>query len=96
MVRSAAEAMACGLPVVTTPHSGTNDLIVEGETGSVVPIRDPQAIADAVLEWWERIRTGQYSASDAAIDTQALGFENFRGQFLKHLRNIGYELEGDS
>lgn len=96
MVRSAAEAMACGLPVVTTTNSGTNDLIVEGKTGSVIPIRDPQAIADAVLDWWEKIRTGQYSAAETVIDTQALGFESFSRRLLNHLRNIGYEFDGET
>jgi glycosyltransferase involved in cell wall biosynthesis len=93
MVRSAAEAMACGLPVVTTPNSGINDLIVEGETGSIVPIRDPQAIADAVLSWWKRIQTGQHDAQTASIDAEALGFDNFNKRFLTHLQNIGFEID---
>jgi len=92
MARSAAEAMACGLPVVTTPNSGTNDLIVEGENGSVVAIRDPQALADAILFWWHKIQTGQYTTQEPSIDTHALGFETFSKRFLSHLANIGYEL----
>jgi glycosyltransferase involved in cell wall biosynthesis len=92
MARSAAEAMACGLPVVTTPNAGTNDLIVEGESGSVVAIRDPQALADAILFWWDKIQTGQYNAQEPSIDSHALGFETFSKRFLSHLANIGYEL----
>jgi glycosyltransferase involved in cell wall biosynthesis len=40
------EAMASGLPVLTTSHTGGPDVIDEGETGFVVPIRDVTALAD--------------------------------------------------
>jgi len=42
------EAMACGLPVVATPNCGGPDLIEEGRSGFVVPIRDVQALADRI------------------------------------------------
>ncbi|MBI4454600.1 MAG: glycosyltransferase family 4 protein [Acidobacteria bacterium] len=44
------EAMACGIPVIATEHSGGPDLIREGVDGFVVPIRDPRAIAERI-EW---------------------------------------------
>jgi glycosyltransferase involved in cell wall biosynthesis len=44
------EAMACGLPAITTRNAGADDLISEGETGFLVPIRSPEAIA-AKLDW---------------------------------------------
>jgi glycosyltransferase involved in cell wall biosynthesis len=45
------EAMMCGLPIIVTPNSGCDDLVLEGETGFVVPIRAPEAIADR-LTWF--------------------------------------------
>ena len=93
MVRSAAEAMACGLPVVTTANSGINDSIEEDVTGSIVPVRDPQAIADAVLKWWDRIRNGEYIAAEAKMKRNELGFDTFRMRFLTHLKNIGYDID---
>jgi alpha-maltose-1-phosphate synthase len=39
------EAMACGLPVIATDHSGAVDVIRDGVDGFVVPARDPAAIA---------------------------------------------------
>lgn len=44
------EAMALGRPVVSTAVGGTTDVIVDGETGYLVPSRDPQALAARVLQ----------------------------------------------
>jgi len=38
------QAMAAGLPLITTTNCGGPDLIREGESGWIVPIRDPDAI----------------------------------------------------
>ena len=40
------EAMAMGLPIITTPHTAGPDLIEEGREGFIVPIRDANAIAE--------------------------------------------------
>jgi glycosyltransferase involved in cell wall biosynthesis len=42
------EALACGLPLIVTPNTGGDDLIEEGRTGFVVPIRSPDAIAERI------------------------------------------------
>jgi glycosyltransferase involved in cell wall biosynthesis len=42
------EAMAHGRPVVATPVGGLRDLVVDGETGLVVPARDPAALRAAL------------------------------------------------
>ena len=42
------EAMATGLPVVATDVGGNSELVVEGETGLLVPRSDPDALATAI------------------------------------------------
>jgi glycosyltransferase involved in cell wall biosynthesis len=42
------EAMASGLPIITTPNSGS--IVQDGVEGFVVPIRDPEAISARILE----------------------------------------------
>jgi len=42
------EAMACGLPVITTADNGASDIIEEGKQGFVIPSRSPEAIAECL------------------------------------------------
>lgn len=42
------ESMACGVPLVGTNVGGIPELISDGETGVIVPPRDPAALADGV------------------------------------------------
>lgn len=43
------EAMAYGLPCVATDHCGASELMTAGVDGLVVPARDPDALAQALL-----------------------------------------------
>ncbi len=44
------EAMASGLPVIATDVGGASEQVVGGETGRLVPPRDAQALAGALVE----------------------------------------------
>ena len=44
------EALAAGMPVVATNVGGAAEQVIEGITGRLVPRRDPQALADALVE----------------------------------------------
>ena len=43
------DAMACGKPVVATTAGGIPEVVVDGETGLLVPPRDPRAMAAAIV-----------------------------------------------
>lgn len=43
------EAMACARPVIATGVGGVPELVIDGETGILVPPKQPEAIAKAVL-----------------------------------------------
>ena len=45
------EAMATGLPVIATRVGGNSELVVEGETGRLVPPKDPEALGLALLAY---------------------------------------------
>jgi len=42
------EAMACGLPVIATSIAGNEELVLDGETGILVPSEDPLALSDTL------------------------------------------------
>lgn len=42
------EALAAGVPVITTPHSMGPDVITNNENGFIVPIRNVEAITEAI------------------------------------------------
>lgn len=44
------EAMAVGLPIVTTRVGGNPEIVVDGQTGRLVPSEDPTALAHAIIE----------------------------------------------
>jgi len=83
-----AEALACGLPVVTTHNTGASDLISPGANGEVVPIREPQALAQAALAWWDRIRAGQCISGFDELKTR-LSFQQFEATCIGHLARLG-------
>jgi hypothetical protein len=84
LVRTACEAMACGLPVILTPNTGANDFVQPGVNGEVVPIRDPQAIADAVFKWSEKILSSDWQPR-VLFDTEQLSFEHFEREFIRQI-----------
>jgi len=43
------EAMASGLPIVASDYSGGDDLITEGKEGFIVPVRNVDRLAEAIL-----------------------------------------------
>lgn len=50
-----AQAAAAGLPILTTPNGAGRDLVTEGITGWIVPIRSPDALL-ARLRWCDEHR----------------------------------------
>jgi glycosyltransferase involved in cell wall biosynthesis len=88
LVRTACEALACGLPAILTPHSGANDFIQPGVNGEVVPIRDAPAIADAVIKWADKIFSPDWQPR-ILIDPKLLSYEHFEGGFIDGLRAHG-------
>jgi glycosyltransferase involved in cell wall biosynthesis len=49
MPNSILEALACGVPVVSTSVGGVPFIVRDGETALLVPPADPQAMADAII-----------------------------------------------
>ena len=84
--RTVTEGLSCGLPVITTPNTGASDLVIPGQNGEVVPIRDPAAIAEAVFKWADLIFSPG-GKPGISFDAEALSFGKFENDFLVQLRS---------
>lgn len=51
--RTVLEAMAMGRPIITTDVPGCCETVVNGENGYLVPVKDAQALADAMIHFIE-------------------------------------------
>jgi len=88
MVRTALEAMACGLQVVLTPNTGTSDFVEPGVNGEIVPIRDAKSAAEAILKCWERAQQGPVPG--VADLQRKVSLETFAKVFLRQLTDLGF------
>jgi glycosyltransferase involved in cell wall biosynthesis len=82
---SIVEAMAAGLPVVSTASEGALEIIEDGHSGKLVPVGDPESLAEAINDLLdnplERSRLGRnalvaarerYSLARMASDTERI------------------------
>lgn len=51
--RTVLEAMACGRPIITTDTNGCRDTVKDSETGYLVPIKNAEAVAEAMKKFIE-------------------------------------------
>jgi glycosyltransferase involved in cell wall biosynthesis len=65
LARVLLEAMSCGLPIVATELSGVEDCITTGVEGHVVPARNTEALAEAMM-WHYKNRDASATMGKAA------------------------------
>lgn len=74
------EALAQGLPVITTAHTAGPDILTEGADGFIVPIRSAEAIAEK-LSLLDGDRPRLRAMKEAALATaRSLSWRRFREQ----------------
>ena len=82
MPNSLLEAMASGVPIVSSEVGGIPYLIQSGDTGLLVPPCDPEAAADAVLRVLSDPVLAERLKRRAGELVQAYAWENVRPQWL--------------
>lgn len=85
--RTVTEALSCGLPAITTSNTGASDLVRDGVNGSIVPLRDPEALVQAVLFWQEKLRSDSWQARPL-VDGHLLDFTHFEKTLLPYFQKI--------
>ncbi len=82
------EAMACGLPLIVTANAGGEDLVDDQETGFLVPIRRPEAIAEKI-NWFadhrEELPRMRARAADKAAEYT---WERYGARIIETIRAV--------
>lgn len=82
------EAMSQGLPIIITPNTGGEDLIDEGVTGFLVPIRRPDEIA-CKIAWFADNRLALPEMSRAAqVKTAQLTWERYGQAIVRAVQDL--------
>jgi glycosyltransferase involved in cell wall biosynthesis len=84
------EAMMCGTPVVASNLPGVRQPVLTTGMGKIVPIRDPDALAQAVLEVLDKRESFQADpvaiAENYSPDRVAEHYEDVFSDLLQRLR----------
>jgi alpha-maltose-1-phosphate synthase len=83
------EAMASGLPIVASDHSGADDVITDGKEGFIVPVRDVDRLAEAIL-WGYQHRDelrGMGRAARARIESN-FTLEHYNQRMIEVYREV--------
>ncbi len=81
------EAMACGVPVISTDVGAVTELVTDGVEGTIVPPLDDHALATAITQLADPQRRRQLGAAGRAHMEQAHGLARCADDYAR-----GYEL----
>lgn len=76
--RTIIEAMAARVPVVATPVGGVAEVVRPGETGTLVPVADQAAVAEALLQQYRSPQGFRVLAERAAEQVEVFAVERMR------------------
>ena len=82
------EAMAMGLPIITTPHTAGPDLITDGVEGFIVPIRSSAAIAEKLDELRRDPARRAAMSEQARVRARQFTWENYGRTLAESVSNL--------
>ena len=82
------EAMACGIPVITTPNTGGFDVITDGVEGFIVPIRDVEALKEKIQWCYDHPQELAEMGKMARKKAEELNWSVYRQKLAFRVREI--------
>jgi glycosyltransferase involved in cell wall biosynthesis len=83
-----AEAMACGIPVITTPNTGGSQLIEEGRNGYIVPSGDVAALSERLAHLAKNRQLLPAMGAAARDAARSLTTDAFRRRYVTRLEAL--------
>lgn len=81
------EAMACGLPTITSSAVGANSYMVEGETGFIFPVGDVEALAAHLEKCFDKEALKRMGRKASERIKQEYSLEHVTQRFIDLLEN---------
>jgi glycosyltransferase involved in cell wall biosynthesis len=93
MPRAVLEAMAMGKPVITTDVPGCRDAITAGKNGCLVPVRNTEALSNAMIELYRLPQEARDAMGAHSREKVKREFEEKRvtAQYLTLIKKILYD-----
>jgi glycosyltransferase involved in cell wall biosynthesis len=83
-----AQAAASGLPILTTPNGAGEDLVSEGLTGWILPIRSPEAFAKVLVNCEAQRHETAKMAAFVYSQCKARDFSDMAADFIQAIREV--------
>lgn len=79
------EALSQGLPVITTPNAGVSDVVIDGHSGRIVPIREVDALVEALQELIDSPDLLRSMKNGAVLAASRATWERYRSDLIQVL-----------
>ncbi|MBC7450863.1 MAG: glycosyltransferase family 4 protein [Cytophagales bacterium] len=76
------EAMACGLPIISTPNAGAEDIVEDGKNGFLIPIRDTEALKDKIQYLYSHPDERQAMSTAARVTAERFNWKRYQDYLL--------------
>jgi glycosyltransferase involved in cell wall biosynthesis len=83
------QMLGCGVPVISTTNTGGEDIIEEGESGFIVPIRDAGAIAEKIMLLFEdRERLAKMKTSASQATSRSFSWDDYGRRYTAFIGRL--------
>ncbi len=83
------QMLGCGVPVIASTNTGGMDIIREGETGFIVPIRSPEAIAEKIMFLYQSPEILTKMKTQAAASVQnGFTWDDYGERYVSFLKTL--------
>ena len=84
-----AQAMACGLPVICTTNTGGKEIVDDGKSGFVLPIRNIDELKKKIIYFYENREVRDFMGNNAYKKAlNFLSWENYGREIIEFYNRI--------